>query len=68
MVKWLIDDISNKIDPNQFGCLKGTSTAFCLLDMMHTWLSYQDSPNKHLRLCFLDFSKAFDLIGHMVTC
>ena len=57
-------DNRNKIDSNQFGCLKGTSTAFCLLDMMHTWLSY--SPNKRLRLCFLDFSKAFHLIGHNV--
>ena len=34
--------------------------------MMHTWLSYLDSPNKHLRLCFLDFSKAFDRIIHDV--
>ena len=62
----MIDDIRNRIAPNQFGCLKGTSTAFCLLDMMHTWLSYPDSPNKHLRLCFLDFSKAFDRISHNV--
>ena len=51
---------------NQFGCLKGTSTSFCLLDMMHTWLSYLDSPNRHLRLSFLDFSKAFDRISHNV--
>lgn len=62
----MIDDIRNRIDPIQFGFLKGTSTAFCFLDMMHTWLSYLDSPNKHLRLSFLDFSKAFDLIGHNV--
>ena len=33
---------------------------------MHTWLSYLDSPNKHLRLCFLDFSRAFDRIIHDV--
>ena len=39
-VTWMIDDITNKIDPKQFGCLKGTSTAFCLLYMMHTWWSY----------------------------
>ena len=66
MVTWMIDDIRNRIAPNQFGCLKGTSTAFCLLDMMHTWLSYLDSPNKHLRLCFLHFLKAFDRISHNV--
>ena len=66
MVTWMIDDIRNRIAPNQFGCLKGTSTVFCLLDMMHTWLSYLDSPNKHLRLCFLHFSKVFDRISHNV--
>ena len=58
----MIDNIRHKIDPNQFGCLKGTSTAFCLLDMMHTWLFYLDSPNKNPRLCFLDCSKAFNRI------
>lgn len=63
---WLIDDAKDKIDPNQFGCLKGTSTTYCLLDMIHTWLTYLDSPVRHLRLCFLDFSKAFDLIGYNV--
>ena len=39
-VTWMIDDIRNKIDPNQFGRLKGTSTAFCLVDMMDTGLFY----------------------------
>ena len=44
VVTWLIDDVKDKIDPNQFGCLKGTSTTYCLLDMIHTWLTYLDSP------------------------
>ena len=39
-VTWLIDDAKGKIDPDRFGCLKGTSTTYCLLDMIHTWLSY----------------------------
>ena len=50
----------------QFGCLKGISPTYCLLDMIHTWLAYLDSPGRHLRLCFLDFSKAFDRIGYNV--
>ena len=29
VVTWLIDDVKDKIDPNQFGCLKGTSTMYC---------------------------------------
>ena len=27
-VTWLIDDAKGKIDPDQFGCLKGTSTTY----------------------------------------
>ena len=66
VVTWMVSDISDKLDPKQFGCLKGTSTTYCLLDMVHTWLSYLDSPGRHFRLCFLDFAKAFDRIGHNV--
>ena len=55
VVTWLINDVLDKIDPNQFGCLKGSSTTYCLLDMIHTWLTCLDLPG-HLRLCFLDFS------------
>ena len=65
VVKWLIDDVKDKIDPEQFGCLKGTSTMYCLLDMIHTWLTYLNSCGRHLCLCF-DFSKAFDHIGYNV--
>ena len=52
VVTWLIDDVKNKIDPRQFGCLKGTSMTYCILDMIHTWLSYLDAPDKHLRIFF----------------
>ena len=62
----MIHDLRDKIDPNQFGCLKGTSTTFSLLDMVHNWLSNIDTQDQHLRLCFLDFSKAFDRIGYNV--
>ena len=64
VVGWMITDIKDNIDPKQFGCLKGTSTTYCLLDMIHTWLCNLECPEKHLRLCFLDFEKAFDRIGH----
>ena len=66
VVTWMVSDISDKLDPKQFGCLKGTSTTYCLLDIVHTWLSYFDSPGRHFRLCFLDFAKAFNRIGHNV--
>ena len=65
-VEWLIDDVKHHIDPQQFGSLKGTSTTYCLLDMLHSWLSSLDCPGKFLRVCFLDFSKAFDHIDHTI--
>ena len=49
VVRWLLDDLNGKIDTRQFGCLKGLSTTFCLLDMLHTWLSHLDSQDKHIR-------------------
>ena len=65
-VEWLIDDVKHHIDPQQFGSLKGTSTSYCLLDMLHSWLSSLDCPGKFLRVCFLDFSKACDHIDHTI--
>ena len=67
VVSWMITDIGDKIDPRQFGCLKGISTTYCLLDMIETWLSFLDGRGRHLRICFLDFAKAFDRIGHNVA-
>ena len=66
VVSWLIEDVKHgdKIDPMQFGCLKKHPDLNCLLDMVHNWLLQLDSPNEHLRVCFLDFSKAFDRIGY----
>ena len=40
----LIEDVRDKIDPMQFGCLKGTSTSYCLLDMVHNWLLPMENP------------------------
>ena len=56
--------MEERIDPRQFGCLKGTSTTYCLSDMIQTWLSFLDGHGRHLRIRFLDFAKAFDRIGH----
>ena len=61
--EWLINDIKDKIDSKQFGCLKGVSTSLCLLDVFHNWLSSLDSSGQYVRICYLDFSKAFDRIN-----
>ena len=36
VVTWLIDEVKDKIDPDHFGCLKGTTTTYWLLDMIQT--------------------------------
>ena len=61
-----MDDIRSKIDPKQFGSLKGSSASFCLIDMVNNWLRTLDAPSHYLRVCFLDFSKAFDRINHNI--
>ncbi len=65
-LKWLTEDVQHKIDPQQFGPLKASSTTFCLLNMFENWLSSLDQPDHYLRICYLDFSKAFDNTDHNV--
>ena len=65
-VRWIMFDVENLIDTQQFGCLRDSSTSYCLLDMIHNWLSHLDSSDRHIRLLFLDYSKAFDRIGYNV--
>ena len=64
VISWMLDDISDAIDPRQFGSLKGSSTTYRLLDLIHNWLENLENPGSYLRACFLDFSKAFDRINH----
>ena len=66
VVTWMTDDVKDKIDPKQFGSLRGSSTTFSLIDMINNWLQALDSPKRYLRICFLDFSKAFDRINHNI--
>ena len=50
IVEWLLEEVRHLIDPQQFGSLEGTSTTYCLLDMVHNWLSSTDHPGKILRV------------------
>jgi hypothetical protein len=67
VVQRMMEDVVNNINVQQFGCSRRSSTAYCLLDVIHNWLSHLiDSPDKHIRLLFLDYTKVFDRIGHNV--
>ena len=58
--------MKHKINPQQFGCLKGASTTFYLIDMINNWLRTLDDKWSYLRIAALDFSKAFDHIDHNI--
>ncbi|CAB4023617.1 Hypothetical predicted protein, partial [Paramuricea clavata] len=63
VTEWILEDIAHKIDHKLFGVTKGTSATLCHLDMFHNWLLNLNTPGQYLRICFLDFSKAFDRIN-----
>ena len=52
VVTWMIEDVGEQSDNRQFGSLKGTPTTYCLLDLVHNWLSEMDNPGHYLRACF----------------
>ena len=66
-LSWMIEEVGEHIDSRQFGSLKGSSTTYCLLDLIHNWLSELNNPGCYLRACLLDFSKAFDRIDHIIV-
>jgi hypothetical protein len=58
---WLLRSVSGQIDNLQFGALKRSSSTMALY-MFHKWYEAMDTPGTCLRICTLDFSKAFDRI------
>ena len=64
--KWLLNSVSKKIYPLQFGSLKGSSTSMALIYMRHKWYEAADKQGNTIRICLLDFSKAFDRLDHNI--
>ncbi|XP_028402121.1 uncharacterized protein LOC114525113 [Dendronephthya gigantea] len=62
--EWIYEDVHDKISGSQFGGLPGTSTIHALIYLLHKWYKAMDSPGKIVRIMFLDFRKAYDLIDH----
>ena len=60
------EDIEGKITEAQYGGLPGSSAVHALIYLVHKWCKIMDNPNKVIRIVFLDFRKAFDLIDHNV--
>ena len=64
--KWVLDAISPKIDPKQFGGIKGRSTSHALIDILHNWHEALDKRNS-VRAVFVDYAKAFDHVDHNIV-
>ncbi|CAB4042557.1 Hypothetical predicted protein, partial [Paramuricea clavata] len=66
VAKWIMSQIRQLIDLNQFGSLAGLSTTHALLSLVHHLYKVTDQRDQCVRVLLLDFSKAFDRINHNI--
>ena len=66
MAKWLLEDMENLIDPNQYGNRKGVSTTHYLIKLIDTLHMNANKPGHLSTIVITDFSKAFDLVDHNI--
>ena len=59
-----LSKVKDQISEFQFGGLPGTSTVQALIYLLHKWHLAMHTPGKVIRIAFLDFRKAFDLLDH----
>ena len=59
IAKWLWDDISDKIDPYQFGNRQNLSTCHYLVGLLHELYKNADKHKSISTIILIDFSKAF---------
>ena len=53
-------------DPCQFGSVAGRSTTLALIRLTHMLFEASDDTSNLIRILFVDFSRAFDVIDHNV--
>ena len=67
VVTWLLSYIQEKLDPRQFGGLKGNSVSHYLIELIQFILYNQDYNHPIAVLaCTIDFSKAFNRQNHNI--
>ena len=59
----ILDEIGDKLDKRQFGGLRGRSTNYALVAILHGWCEVLDD-GQSVRTLSVDFQKAFDRIDH----
>ena len=66
VVDWMYEDIEPAICKEQYGGVTRSSAVFALVQVVHKWSKALELPQRVIRIVFLDFRKAFDLIDHNV--
>jgi hypothetical protein len=66
VVDWMYDDIESTICKEQYGGVPRSSAVLALVYLLHKWNKALDLSQRVVRIVFLDFRKAFDLIDHNV--
>jgi hypothetical protein len=56
--------VVRKIDRNQFGTIRKSSTTHALISVIHKWKKQTDGSGSMVRLVLFYLKKAFDLIDH----
>ena len=65
VLEWLMVYIGEKLDPKQFGGLKGNSISHYMIELVNYILHNQDyNLPIAVLICAVDFSKAFNRINH----
>ena len=64
--KFFDEHFNSLVDANQFGCTSNRSTTHALIKFSHHIFTASDTSANFIRILFIDFTKAFDLIDHNV--
>ena len=67
LLKWVYICVKPQIDDRQFGGMAWTCTTDVLVEMLHKWYEATDATGNFVRVLFLDYMKAFDLINHDIV-
>ena len=66
VTNWVLEDIQDKIDPQQFGNINCIFTSHYLVSLLHSLHQGADRVTNIGTVVLTDFSKAFDMIDHNI--
>jgi hypothetical protein len=65
-VERILEDVQEEISDSHFVGLAGSSPVLTLVYLVHNWYKSMENTGKVVRISFLDFRKAYDLINHNI--